>query len=111
VGVTPALGAIWLEQAETTDSPSALGKALQVLEPLAARGDASGAVLALYGRALLAADRVQAAEPVLLRATARLPIAPRVFTDLEAAAMRLGHAEVARAARARYTALTCQTDC
>jgi len=57
------------------------------------------------------ADRVQAAEPVLARATSRLPVDARVFADLESAAMRLGHADLARSARARHAALTCQTSC
>lgn len=110
-GVTPALGQIWLDRAETDGDTSALGKALQALQPVAESADASGAVLALYGRALLAADRVQAAEPVLARATSRLPVDARVFADLESAAMRLGHADLARSARARHAALTCQTSC
>jgi tetratricopeptide (TPR) repeat protein len=109
--IPAALGRIWLEHAERNDNPAALHRALQVLQPLAEVEGASGAALALYGRALLASDRVQAAERVLRAAVERLPVDARTFDDLASASRRLGHADLARRAEAHHAALTCQRGC
>jgi tetratricopeptide (TPR) repeat protein len=99
-----ALGRVWLDAAEATGDPIALGKALEAL------GNATGAednaeALALAGRAYLLASDVESAERMLLQATEKLPVDPAAFGWLAEAAERLGHYEVARAALLDYDAL------
>jgi tetratricopeptide (TPR) repeat protein len=100
-----ALGRVWLETAAEDDDPVALAKAIQALQPLASRSDATGETLALYGRALLRSGNPAQAEPVLQQAVAHLPVDTSTYRDLADAAQRLGHADIARDAQARYAAL------
>ena len=103
--VYTALGSIWLQDAERRNDPVALGKALQALEPMAARAMASSEALMLYGRAQFLAGDYAMAERLLLQATASAPVEPAVFRYLADAAERLGHVAEARDARLRYAAL------
>jgi predicted Zn-dependent protease len=74
---------------------------------MAATQDSTSAeYLLLQGRAELLAANPAAAERALQTATAALPVDPDAFRYLAAAAERLGHRDVAAAARARYAALT-----
>ena len=103
--VYTALGGIWLQDAERRNDPVALGKALQALEPMAARAMASSEALMLYGRAQFLAGDYAMAERLLLQATASAPVEPAVVRYLADAAERLGHVAEARDARLRYAAL------
>jgi tetratricopeptide (TPR) repeat protein len=64
-----ALGRVWLDMADTR--ADALSKALEALERAASTAGASSDVLALYGRALVKANQLGAAERVLQQATSR----------------------------------------
>ena len=103
--VYTALGRVWLDAAEKGDG-AALAKAIQALEPIAGRSDATGEALALYGRALLLAGNPIRAEEVLKLAVRRQPVEPTAFRDLAAAARLLGHAAAAADADAKYNRLT-----
>jgi tetratricopeptide (TPR) repeat protein len=104
--VEAALGRVWLEIAEEDDDADALARALEAIRSATSHGDGSGETLALYGRALLLSGAVSAAERALQDATGRLPVEPSAFRDLASAAERLGHADVARKARANHAELT-----
>jgi len=104
--VYAALGRVWLDVAESKLDRVALRKAIEALQPLASRANASGETLALYGRALFLAGDAMQAEKVLTAAAARLPVDPRTFVYIAAAAQRLSRSEIYRAALARYVALT-----
>jgi Flp pilus assembly protein TadD len=84
---------------------AALRKALEALQPIASRENAGGETLALYGRALFLSGDVAAAERALMQAASRLPVDPATFLYLAAAAQRLAHADIVRAALAKYAAL------
>ena len=103
--VYAALGRVWLDTALTGNSGVATSKALEALQPIAGRADASSETLALYGRALLLSGDAAAAEAALQRAVGRTPVDPLAYRDLAEAARRLGHAEVAADAAARYATL------
>jgi tetratricopeptide (TPR) repeat protein len=101
-----ALGQVWLEIALTReDRPDALPKALEALERVASTAEASGAVLTLYGRALLLDNRPEEAERVLQQALRRFPIDPAGLIAYATAAERLGHWSLARTALLHYGAL------
>jgi predicted Zn-dependent protease len=104
--VYTALGRVWLDVAAASQDPAAPGKALEALRPVAARADASGETLALYGRALLASGNAREAERVLLQAVRKAPVDPAVYRQLADVASRLGHRPLAAEARAKYEALT-----
>jgi protein O-GlcNAc transferase len=101
-----ALGRVWLSVAETRHDRTAVAKALQALAPAAAHADAPSETLTLYGRGLLLAGQVEAAERTLQRATGMLPVEPIAFLYLSDAAQRRGHVSAARAALVAYTTLT-----
>ena len=103
--VYQALGRVWLDAAGNADDASALPKALEALERIADRPDASSETLTLYGRALLMSQQVRAAEQVLQRAASRMPLDPDALRHLADAAERLGHRAIADDARARLAAL------
>jgi tetratricopeptide (TPR) repeat protein len=103
--VPTALGRVWLEEAEGTPDAEPLRKAVDILRPIAARTNASGETLALYGRALLRSGDVAGAELVLRQAALRTPIVTASLVDLAEAADRLGHRDVARDAQRRYAAI------
>jgi tetratricopeptide (TPR) repeat protein len=103
--VYTALGRIWLEAAETQDDRVALRKAIEALDVVAGRPDATSDALTSYGRALLRSGNGAAAERVLRRATEQFPVEPAAFTYLAMAARRLGHTDLAREAEARHAAL------
>lgn len=103
--VYAALGQVWLESAAERGDRAALRKALEALQPLAARPDVSSDALALYGRALFLAGDSGGAEDALRRATGRLPVDPDAFLYLSAASRRLRRGPEADAALARHAAL------
>ena len=103
VGV--ARGQVWLELADPGGDEVALKRAMEALQPLAARANASSEVLTLYGRVLLLSNDAERAERALERATAALPADRDAFMHLSLAAERQGHVEAARNALARFITL------
>lgn len=100
-----ALGRIWLETGRSRNDRVALSKALQALEPAAARANASSDTLALYGHALFLWGNMEAAERALEQATSTLPVEPIAFLYLSGAAERRGHVSAARDALVKYVSL------
>jgi len=100
-----AIGRVWLQSAEQRVDRVALMKALEALQPPAARDEASSDTLALYGRALFLAGDTDGAIRTLEQATSRLPVMPDAFVWLAAAAERRGNAQRAAEAIADYEAL------
>jgi tetratricopeptide (TPR) repeat protein len=107
--VYTALGRIWLTSAEAQQDPVALGKAIEALQPAAARADAGSETQALYGRALALSGNIAAAERVLLQAVASMPVDPSAYRYLAEVARRLGHMSVATDAAAKYALLAPST--
>jgi tetratricopeptide (TPR) repeat protein len=103
--VYTALGRIWLASAEAQRDPVALGKAIEALQPAAARAGAASETRSLYGRALALSGNMVAAERMLLQAVATVPVDPSAYQYLAEVARRLGHAAVARDAAAKYAVL------
>jgi tetratricopeptide (TPR) repeat protein len=103
--VYTALGRVWLDMAVARGDGGAIGKALEALEPIAARTDATSETLALYGRALLLSGNAAAAERTLQQAVSRAPADPVAYRHLADAAERLGHTRLAAEASAHYTLL------
>ena len=103
--VYTALGRIWLTTAEGQKDPVALGKAIEALQPAAAQADAGSETRALYGRALALSGNMVAAERMLLRAVAMVPVDPAAYRYLAEVAGRLGHATIAKDAAAKYALL------
>jgi predicted Zn-dependent protease len=83
-----------------------LNKAIEALQPAAARASASSETLALYGRALLLSGDVGGAEVALQQAITRTPVDPLAYLYLAEAAGRLRHTALASRARTRYQALS-----
>jgi len=104
--VYTALGRVWLDDAGARTDRVALRKALEALQPVASAEGASGEALALYGRALFLAGDSVGAERVLTQATSRLPVDRETFVVLAAAAQRLAHGDIRRAALSKYAALS-----
>jgi tetratricopeptide (TPR) repeat protein len=104
-----ALGRVWLEAAQARDDRIELSKAIEALEQAVAEEESSEA-LTLLGRALLLASESEAAERMLLQATARLPVDPLAFYYLADAAERRAHHAVARQALVNYLALAGDDD-
>jgi tetratricopeptide (TPR) repeat protein len=104
--VYEALGRVWLDDAVVRVDRAALRKALEALQNIASRENASGHTLALFGRALFLSGDVAGGERALAQATSQLPVDPEAFVYLAAAAERRGNAESARTALSRYAALT-----
>jgi tetratricopeptide (TPR) repeat protein len=98
-----ALGRVWLDMADTRDD--ALSKALEALARVASTADASSEVMALYGRALVKANKPEAAEEALRQATRRFPVNPATFVAYADIAERQNHIDAARAALVDYGAL------
>ena len=103
--VYTALGRLWLTSAEGQQDPVALGKAIEALQPAAAQADAVSETRALYGRALALSGNMVAAERMLLRAVAMVPVDPSAYRYLAEVARRLGHATIAKDAAAKYALL------
>ena len=106
--VYAALGRVWLDGAQSPHDALAIDRAVEALQPIAGRGDATSETLALYGRALLESGKPQDAERVLLQAVRRAPIDPLAYRYLAEAARRLGHQPIARDARSLYAAVAAQ---
>jgi tetratricopeptide (TPR) repeat protein len=104
-GVYIALGQVWLETAEAHNDRVALIKALEALQPVALRPDATSDTLTLYGRALFLSGTMDEAERTLEQATSRFPANPEAFLYLSAAAERRGHVTAAREALAKHLGL------
>ena len=104
--VPNALGRLWIYMADGSRDTAALGRALALLKPIAARPGASSEALALYGRALLLDGSLTEAERVLERATLQYPVAPDACALLGEAAARRGHRAAAEAARRKQAALS-----
>jgi hypothetical protein len=83
----------------------ALSKALEALARVASTADASSEVMALYGRALVKANKPEAAEEALRQATRRFPVNPATFVAYADIAERQNHIDAARAALVDYGAL------
>jgi tetratricopeptide (TPR) repeat protein len=99
-----ALGRVWLDVAQARGDRVALRKALGALEG-AVGTDQSSEALTLFGRALLLAGDVAAAERMLIEATERRPVEPEAFFILADIAERRGKPYAARAALVAYQAL------
>ena len=95
----------WLAAASARKDRSLMVRARTILDPIAARADAPGDVLALVGQTQLLSGEVTAAERTLQRAVARVPVSSSAFVDLAAAAERLGHRTIARSALMDFTTL------
>lgn len=104
--VSTALARVWLDSGVASGDPAAIRNAVEMLRPVAARGDAPGEAVTLYGRALLEAGRTREAERILQQAVRRVPLDPLAYRYLAEAARRLGNTPVADDARAKYAALT-----
>jgi tetratricopeptide (TPR) repeat protein len=107
--VYTALGRIWLTSAEAQADPVALSKAIEALQPAAARTDANSETRSLFGRALALSGNMAAAERMLLQAVATPPVDPSAYRYLAEVARRLGHLAVARDAAAKYATLAPST--
>jgi predicted Zn-dependent protease len=83
----------------------ALSKALEALERVALTADASSEVMTLYGRALVKANKLEAAEQALQQATRRFPLDPGAFVEYADVAERQNDLDAARAALIDYDAL------
>jgi tetratricopeptide (TPR) repeat protein len=99
------LARVWLDVAEEGDDPAAVQKALAAVRAAAERNGQAAMLPLLRGRAQLMAGEVAAAETSLTSATAALPVDPAAFRYLAEAADRLGHRDIAQAARARHAVL------
>jgi tetratricopeptide (TPR) repeat protein len=100
-----ALGQVWLESARARNDPVELSKAREALERAASDPAATSDILARYGRALLQAGDLDAAERTLQQATLRYPIDPEALALYASAAERQNHLHAARAAWMQYGAL------
>jgi tetratricopeptide (TPR) repeat protein len=98
-----ALGRVWLDMADTR--ADALSKALEALERVASTAEASSEVMTLYGRALVRANKPEAAEQALREATRRFPVEAVAFAAYADVAERQNHIDAARAALIDYSAL------
>jgi tetratricopeptide (TPR) repeat protein len=98
-----ALGRVWLEMADARGD--ALSKALEALERVALTADASSEVMTLYGRALVKANKLEAAEQALQQATRRFPLDPDAFVAFADVAERQNDLDAARTALVDYDAL------
>jgi predicted Zn-dependent protease len=85
--------------------PDALNKALEALERVATLPGASSDALTLYGRALMAAARLDEAERVLRQASERFPVDPEAFLLYARVAEAQKHNGEAANALAAYVAL------
>jgi tetratricopeptide (TPR) repeat protein len=99
------IGKVWFEIAQASGDRTALSKALEALERVAAVPDAPSPALTTYGRALVLARRSEAAERVLLQATQRLPLDPTALLEYADLVERQGRFDAARDALIRYHAL------
>jgi tetratricopeptide (TPR) repeat protein len=103
--VYEALGRVWLDIAQTRNDPVALTKALEALERVGSREDATSETLTLLGRALLQNGQVDRAERTLKQATERFPVEPTAFVFYATAAEQQNHWEAARQACLVFGAL------
>ena len=103
--VLAALGRIWLDAGIADTDQVAVRKAVEALQPLARRPDATSEVLALLGEAQLAAGNAAEAERTLQLAVTRQPVFPAAYHFLAEAARRRGNTALARDAEARYALL------
>ena len=97
---------MWLAAAADLGDPVSLAKAIEALQPLARRPDATSETLALLGEALLMSGKVTDAERVLQQAVTRQPVAPIAYRHLAEAARRRGRGAAARDAESRYARLS-----
>jgi tetratricopeptide (TPR) repeat protein len=98
-----ALGRVWLDMAAARSD--ALGKALEALQRAAAAPAASSEALTLYGRALIRANDLDAAEKILRQAIQRYPVEPAAYLYYAGVSERLNHLDQARTALIQYGAL------
>lgn len=101
-----AMGRVWLDAADSpAPRPDALTRALEALERASSAPTADGEVKALYGRALVRAGQLEAAEQVLQQAMERFPLNPGSLLELANVAERLRHPAVAERTLVSYAAL------
>ena len=100
------LARLWLDAAAGSRDPAAVSKATQALQMAAMTDHDSADLLLLRGRVQLSSGDVRGAERTLTTATDKRPVDPDAFKYLATAEQRLGHADAARLALARYDALT-----
>jgi tetratricopeptide (TPR) repeat protein len=100
-----ALARLWLDSAEERRDPVAMSKAERALQTAAVRDNGSAELLLLRGRAQLLSGDIVTAERTLTAATGTVPVDRDAFRYLASASTRLGHADAARLAQARYDAL------
>lgn len=99
------LGEVWLDLAKERNDTVDLRKAIEALERAATTVGASSEVLTNYGRALVAAGQLDAADGVLDLATRRFPVDPAAFVEYAALSERLNHPDAARRALIQYCGL------
>lgn len=99
-----ALGKVWLDRPR--DDAAFLSKAREALERVASSPGATSESLTLYGRALIEAGEVDAAERTLQQATTRYPVEPAAFLLYASTAEQQNHLDAARSALIRYGGLT-----
>jgi tetratricopeptide (TPR) repeat protein len=99
-----ALGRVWLERPR--DDPAFLSKAREALERVASNPSATSESLTLYGRALLQAGEVDAAERTFQQAASRFPIDPAALLLYASTAEKRNHLGAARTALIQYGDLT-----
>jgi len=101
-----ALGQVWLEIATGRQDRVALNKAREALGRVAATPSAATSeTLTLYGRALLRAGEIEAAERVLRQAMERFPVEPSAFLHYASVAEVSNRLEAARKALIQYGVL------
>jgi tetratricopeptide (TPR) repeat protein len=99
-----AIGKVWLERPR--EDGAFLAKARQALERVASSPSATSESLTLYGRVLLEAGDIDAAERVLLQATTEFPVEPSAYLLYASTAERQNHLDSARAALIQYGGIT-----
>lgn len=91
-----ALGRVYLARAERSREPALVGRALEVLESALGGTARRSEGLALYGRALFLAGRLEEAERILRDSVATSPVDPEAYAFLADACDAMAHSLEAR---------------
>lgn len=100
-----ALGQVWLDRALAEGDPEFAERAVDALGRAASTLDATSDVLTLYGRALMLAEQLDAAEQTLQQASTRYPLDPESLIWYANVAERHGRLAAGRQALIDYTGL------